>query len=144
MHRIEELKKRFEKELSKTKMGASLDELSEDFAVVSAPVTPDMLIVEGIVQGGIITTIVDFAGVYAAMTRISSGHTPAAHIAIDFVRPIKFGEIIKAVANVTIIETRSSLWVDVIVYGNSDIKNDKIRAHAKIHFTKPKPIAAKL
>jgi len=138
MQRLEELRLRFHEEPLGKLLSASLDELADGLAVVSVPASEGTTIVGGVVQGGITTVVADYAGVYAAMTRISAGHTPAAHISIHFLRPIKQGETMRARARVEN-ESRGSLVVSVDVYA-SDRPGDsgKRRACATILFSKPR------
>lgn len=134
MERLEELNKRFAIEPLVQLLDAQLVFSSPGQAEVSAAVREGFLVGGGIVQGGIITTIADFAGVYAAMSVIPAGHTPAQHIDITFLRPIMRGETIRASGLVTE-QTRGSVWTKVNVFGSADSKR---RAFATIHFVKPK------
>ena len=134
MDRIGELKERFTQEPLGIALGAVLTHLSPGKATVCVPVRDDFLIVDGIVQGGVTTVVADFAGVYAAMADLPSGHTPAGQIAIDFFRPFKAGDTMYAEAKV-VSDTRSSLWVHVTVTGDDF---SKPKAFARIHFSKPK------
>ncbi len=136
MDRIAELKERFTQEPLGRAMGAELLYLEPGRAMVKVPVRDDFLIVDGFVQGGVTTTVADFAGVYAAMADLPSGHTPAGQIVIDFFRPIRAGETIHAHAKVTH-RTRRSLWVDVTVAGGMECNGEE-KAVARIHFSKPR------
>lgn len=133
MDRISELENRFANEPLGKALGASLEFLEKGKAVVKLKARGDFLIVGGIVQGGITTVLADFAGVYAAMSQIPEGHTPAEHIAIDFFHPIRNEVILFASAKV-FQETRGSIWTNVEIFG---IDGEKY-AFARIHFIKPK------
>ena len=117
MERLESLKAHFTNEPFAKFLKATLDVLKYGYAVVSAPVSENFLIVDGIVQGGVITAVADFAGVYASMSTLSEGHTPAAQINIHFLRPIGRDGIIQAVGQVEN-ESRSAMLVAVNVYGS--------------------------
>lgn len=136
MDRIGELRERFTQEPLGKALGAELLYLEAGRAMVKVPVRGDFLIVDGIVQGGITTAVADFAGVYAAMADLPSGHTPAGQISIDFFRPVRAGEIMHAHAKVTH-RTRRSLWVDVTVAGGMECNGEE-KAFARIHFAKPR------
>lgn len=134
MNRLEELKLHFKNESLGKFLGATLDNLNDGFATVSVRIKDEFLIVAGFVQGGITTTIADFAGVYAAMSKLPAGHTPASNINIYFLRPIsKQDELMRAEAYV-VNESKSSLLVRVDVYGS----DKKLKACATILFAKPK------
>ena len=75
----------------------------------------------------------DFAGVYAAMTRIPDGHTPAVSLSIHFLRPVKLGETVTAKAKVINDSARSILTL-VEVSGS----DGKLKANATISFSKPR------
>ncbi len=132
MDRLAELKKRFLEEPLAKAAGISLGELGDGRAILTQAVRDDQLIVGGAVQGGVTTVLADYAGVYAAMTRIPQGHTPAHNISITFLRPILAGELMLAEADVSG-ETRGSVTVSVQVFGNG-----KLKAVASILFAKPK------
>src|SRR3989344_318660 len=133
MGRLEELRQRFKSEPLGIHFGATLGHFEAGHAVVSVNVKDEFLIVDGIVQGGITTAIADFAGVYAAMSKLETGHTPAMNINIYFLSPIKTGETITAVADV-INESRRTILTRVDVF-NQDREN---KAYATILFAKPK------
>jgi len=134
MDRLTELASQFSREPLVSLLNARLDGLKDGEAAVSAPASDEVLIVTGIVQGGIIAAVADYAGVYAAMTRVAAGHTPAMHIGIHFFRPVRKGETITARARVEN-ENRSTIMTLVDVYGD----DGKRKAHASILFARPKP-----
>lgn len=136
MNRLEELAERFKNEPLVKWLGASLEWLEEGRAVVAVPVCKNFLIMEKVVQGGIIATVADFAGVYAAMSKIPAGHTPATNLNILFFRPIGEDETIWADATV-INESRSFVVVSVDLTGGA---GGKLKAHATISFAKPKAV----
>lgn len=134
MNRLEELKQRFENEPLAKLLGATLLHIDGGAATVRTPVKDEFLIVGGFVQGGVTTALADFAGVYAAMSKIPAGHTPAVNINIYFLRPIgKQDESIRAEARV-VNESKNSLLVCVDVYGS----DGKLKAYGTILFAKPK------
>lgn len=133
MGRLEELRQRFSEEPLVAFLGAELRELGDGRAVLVVPVKQEFLIVGGIVQGGIVTAVADYAGVYAAMTRIPSGHTPALHIGINFLRPVLMGDVMWAAARVEN-ESKTTLVVSVEVFGT----DNKRKATASIIFSKPR------
>lgn len=132
MDRLEELRQRFAQEPLANWLGARLESLADGQAAVGAPVRDDFLIVGGLVQGGVITILADYAGVYAAMSRLPTGHTPASQISISFLRPFKRDETIQASAEV-VGETRGQLLVLIEVRGGG-----KLKAQATIVFAKPR------
>jgi uncharacterized protein (TIGR00369 family) len=133
MDRLTELRRQFAAEPLATGFGATLDALSDGEAAVSYVAKDEHAIVVGIIQGGITTVIADYAGVYAAMSRIAAGHTPAKHIAIELLRPVRPGETITATARV-VAETRASIVTAV------DVRNENgaQKAVATVAFAKPK------
>lgn len=133
MDRLTELRQQFAAEPLATGFGATLDALSDGEAVISYVAKDEHAIVVGIIQGGITTVIADYAGVYAAMTRIAAGHTPAKHIAIELLRPVRPGETISATARV-IAETRASIVAAVDVRDALGVQ----KALATVAFAKPK------
>ena len=134
MDRLTELRRQFAAEPLATGFGATLDALADGEATVGYAAKAEHAIVVGIIQGGITTVIADYAGVYAAMTRIPEGHTPAKHIAIELLRPVRPGETITATARV-VAETRSSIIAHVDVRD----ANGAQKAVATVTFAKPKP-----
>ncbi|MDO8558375.1 MAG: PaaI family thioesterase [bacterium] len=132
MTRIEELEQGFGEHPFSRLLGAKLERLETGFAVVSAKVTHEMLITQGMVQGGVSFSIADFAGVYAAMSRISAGHTPLANVHGDYYGPFRIDEVILARADVVAID-KKSLHVIVEVFCGSEK-----RAHFTLRFAKPK------
>lgn len=133
MERLEELRQRFGEEPLVRFLGAELRELSNGYAVVVVSVKSEFLIVGGMVQGGIIATVADYAGVYAAMTRIPSGHTPAMQMNVRWLRPVAAGDVIWASARV-VNASKTVIDVHVDVYGG----DSKRKAVASIIFSKPR------
>ncbi len=132
MTRIAELKSRFEQEPLGQLLKARLEVLEDGRAVIAVPAGSELTIVGGIVQGGVTTAVADYAGVYAAMTRIPSGHTPAVQISINFLRPVGLGETMRAEARV-VNESRGQVVASVEVRGS----DGKLKAVATILFAKP-------
>jgi len=123
--RLAELGERFTQEPYAKFLGAELSELTINYAVVRAVAKDDVLIVGGIVQGGFTASIADFAGVYAAMAALPSGHTPLQSIDMHFLRPVKAGETIEARGQVINVGKRT-VHVTVRVFG----EGNKLKAHA--------------
>ncbi len=132
MTRIEELRSRFAQEPLAQLLGARLEVLEDGLAVIAARVKPELTIVGGVAQGGVTTAVADYAGVYAAMTRIPSGHTPAVQISINFLRPVGSGETMRAEARV-VNESRNQIVTSVQVRG----QDGKLKAVATVLFAKP-------
>ncbi len=133
MTRIEELKQGFGEHDFAKLLGVELEKLEVGIAEVSAIVTQEMLITQGIAQGGVAFSIADFAGVYAAMSRIPAGHTPLASIdGGKYYAPFRLGEKISAHAHVGAEDTRS-LHVIVEVFCGLEKRN-----HFTLCFAKPK------
>lgn len=125
--RLAELNERFKQEPYAKHLGAELTELTINHAVVRATAKDDVLVVNGVAQGGFIVSIADFAGVYAAMAALPSGHTPLGSLHMHFLRPVKAGEEIEARGQVINISKRSVLvWVNV--YGGEGMRKVKARA----------------
>jgi uncharacterized protein (TIGR00369 family) len=134
MDRIDELKARFTQEPFAKLLGASLVSLGDGTAVLEMTAGEGLMIVGGIAQGGAVASLADYAGVYAAMTRIPSGHTPAVNITTQLHRPVVRGEKVFAAATV-VNENRSSIFTIVEVRG----EDNKLKATANIYFVKPRP-----
>ncbi len=135
MDRLEELRLNFEAEPLGKQLNAKLEDLGGGHAVVSARPGDDALIAKvGIVQGGVIAAVADYAGVYAAMSVIPAGHTPCSNISINLFRPVRRGALIEAIS-VVHGETRSQLFVSVLV---RDADANKDVALAMLTFVKPK------
>lgn len=132
MTRIDELKSRFEQEPLGRLLGARLEVLEDGRSVIAVPARDELTIVGGVAQGGVTTAVADYAGVYAAMTRIPSGHTPAVQISINFLRPVRLGETMRAEARV-VNESRNQIVTSVEVRG----PDGKLKALATILFAKP-------
>ncbi len=140
MDRLEELKLRFKQEPLGKMMDATLETLDYGRAWVSVPIKPEYLIVDGMIQGGITTVIADFAGVYAAMSLIPEGHTPAAEIIIDFLKPTRLEHKVVVARAEVFQETERSIWVNFVVAISlkANIKLETL-AMGRRHFKKPKP-----
>jgi acyl-CoA thioesterase len=134
--RLEELWERFKNEPLVKLLDARLPYLGNGKARVFASVRDEWLIVNGIVQGGVITAIADFAGVYAAMTLLPSGHAPCANINIDFLRPVTKNDLIEATANVLYDRPRSII-VEVRVRNYEGVVGGDC-AYATMRFAKPR------
>lgn len=134
MDRLTELRQRFIQEPLAASFGLTLERLADGEAELRLVVKDELSIVGGVAQGGVTTVLADYAGVYAAMTRIPAGHTPAKHIAIDLLRPVRVGEAVRASARIAA-ETRSTIIVVVDVAA----EDGRQRAYATITFAKPKP-----
>lgn len=133
MDRIDELKERFALEPYVKLLGISLASLGDGTAVLELTAGKELMIVGDIAQGGAIASLADYAGVYAAMTRIPSGHTPAVNISIQLHRPVRLGEKVFAAATV-VNENRSSISVTAEVRG----QDGKLKASAALYFAKPR------
>lgn len=136
MERIPELQARFEEEPLAQTLGADLIDIGDGHALLRIDgVKRELCIVGGVAQGGTTTALVDYAGVYAAMTRIRKGHTPCKRISIDFLRPVMLGEVLYAEAQV-INENRSEILVSVSAFTSGGQKKPK--ALATLTFAKPR------
>jgi len=131
--RLRQLRSLFTTEPLGRSLGAKLIGLKRGWAVVSAVAKDDLLVSVGMVQGGVIAAVADYAGVYAAMSVIPAGHTPAAQLNINFLRPISAGEDIVAVARV-VDETRTTVAVAFEVTGAASRR----KALGTILFFKPR------
>ncbi len=134
MDRIEELRQKFLAEPLAQFLGLTLDDLRPGHATIGMTPRPETLTASGIVQGGIIAALADYAGVYAAMASVPAGFTPAVNINVNCFRPVMGGETVVADARVandsritilTIVEIRSS--------------DGKCKSLSTIQFAKPKP-----
>ena len=134
MDRLQELSAQFSSEPLAVMLEAKLDKLENGVAVISAIARDDLLIVSGIVQGGVTAILADYAGVYAAMSSIPAGFTPAANINIDLIHPIRGGERFTAWARV-VSEGKNSIRTEVDVTTGSGL----LVAAARIVFAKPRP-----
>lgn len=134
MDRLTELRLRFAQEPLATGFGVSLDALADGSAALSYVAKDEHAIVGGIIQGGITTVVADYAGVYAAMTRIAAGHTPARRISIELLRPVRPGDVLIATA-IVVAETKASVITSVDVRD----ANGAQKAVANVTFAKPRP-----
>ena len=134
MDRLGALMSRFTQEPLVKTLGAKLIDLREGTASVEMTVLEAHTIVGGIAQGGVTSMLADFAGVYASMTKIPEGHTPAVSLDIHFLRPVKLGETMVAKAMV-INDSKSSVLTLVHVTGKDD---GKLKAVATVSFKKPR------
>lgn len=100
MERIEKLKAMFSQEPFAKTLGATLDSLEHGRAVISMTLSDRLAIASGTAQAGVMLSLGDYAGVYAAMTLLSEGHTPASDCSGYFTRPVKVGEVMRAEAHV--------------------------------------------
>ena len=132
MTRLIELRTRFGQEPLGRLLQARLEVLEDGRAVVAAPAGPELMIVDGVAQGGVITAVADYAAVYAAMTRVPAGCMPAVQISVNFLRPIGAGETMRAEARV-VSDSRSQVVTSVEVRGD----DGKLKAVATILFAKP-------
>lgn len=134
MDRLAELRARALTEPLAQFLGATFDRIDQGFAAVSLAIRPEFLIPEGFVQGGIITTLADYAGVYAAMTMIGKSHTPALELTSRFMRPVTLDdEKLRAVAVVEN-ESKTFVWVSIEVTNG----RGKLKAKVSAIFVKPK------
>ncbi len=100
MDRLEELREKFGQEPYAKTLGAVLEELEPGLAVISLTLTPPLAIASGVAQAGVTLSLGDYAGVYAAMSVLPAGHTPASDGGGYFTRPVKLGQTMRAVARV--------------------------------------------
>ena len=121
MDRCAQLREEFSQEPLGKALGASLAELSVGRAIVTCRPHRLCTIRTGIVQGGIIVALADFAGVYAAMTVMTDGHAPASSLHTHFLRPVSEGELLTATATV-MNRSRSRILVEVAVMGSNALK----------------------
>lgn len=136
MDRIQELQARFQEEPLAQTLGADLIGIGDGCALLRIDgVKKELCIVGDVAQGGTTTALMDYAGVYAAMTRIPEGHTPCKHISINFLRPVKLGEVLYAEAQV-INDNRSEILVSVSAFTSGGQKKPK--ALATLTFAKPR------
>jgi uncharacterized protein (TIGR00369 family) len=140
-NRVRELYDRFEREPLAQHYGISIFELRAGVVagspVVAAaelvmPTRTHMAIVGGLVQGGVITVLADYAGVYAAMAAVPAGHVPCQHININFLRPTMIGETVRALAESHYV-SRSVVHTRVTVIG----LDARVRAEAMMEFARP-------
>jgi uncharacterized protein (TIGR00369 family) len=133
--RYVDLVERFNKEPLGRACNARLVAIRRGRAVVKMMMRPDHLIFDPpIVQGGIMTVLADFAGVYAAMASIPEGHTPAKRLTIDFLRPIYRSEQLTALA-----EMENESKTEVLIRVRVTNEEDKLVALSTITFGKPRP-----
>lgn len=138
MNRLAELEARFKTEPGHAVFpGMRIDNLTKASATVVVPISPQILIPEGAVQGGFIVAAADFAGVYNSMAQIAKGHTFLSSAYARFLRPLTLADRhMQALATLTE-ETRSRILVEVIVRGASD---GKVKARLLMEFAKPEEV----
>ncbi|MDO8504338.1 MAG: hotdog domain-containing protein [Candidatus Liptonbacteria bacterium] len=139
--RIEELKKAFLAEpIANISVPFSFEllELAHGYAEVKMKVTEGMLVGGGVgvVNGGIMDTLANTAGVYAAMSRIPAGHTLRMNYSARNLRETRAGEILLATAEV-VEENKTSFVVDFQVT-NLDAPED-VKAAGQAQYHKPRP-----
>lgn len=134
MDRLGALMRRFTQEPLVKTLEASLVDLRDGTASIEMTVLQAHAIVGDIAQGGVTAALADFAGVYAAMTKIEDGHTPAVSLDIHFLRPVRVGETVVAKATV-INDSKNAVLTLVHVHGKVD---GKLKASATISFKKPR------
>jgi len=133
MDRLEELREKFGQEPYVKTLGAVLEVLEPGHAVLSLTLTPPLTIANGIAQAGVILSLGDYAGVYAAMSLLPAGHTPASDCDGYFTRPVKLGETMRAEARVEdSTKNRIVVRVDITV-------GDKHVGGQTWKYAKPKP-----
>ncbi|MBI2098882.1 hypothetical protein HYT45_00505 [Candidatus Uhrbacteria bacterium] len=143
MDRLEELKKWFNDAPLGQKFPLRLDGLSPGFAEVSMEIEMNDLVTAGpmmIVQGGVLAVLADAAAVMAAMSTLSDGHTPLAHISYDLISPTTLLDFrLIAVAKARGQNARW-IWVDVNIYGMNPnpSREDNLKAVVSAKFAKPK------
>lgn len=129
--RLNELQDRFNNEPYAKYLGVELVKLTKGCAIMRVKAHEHSLIVGGLAQGGFTASLTDFAGVYAAMSVLESGHTPAQTIEIHFFRPVQAGEEVEAQGTIMNISKRS-VHVRVNVLG----KGRKLKACATCVFAR--------
>lgn len=132
MDRLRELKDRFIKEPFVTTLRARLIRLEPGEADVVCTPESALTVAGGIVQGGATASLADFAGVYAAMSAIPSGHTPATSMTLSFLRPVMEGEEVLISAKV-VNTSRTRILTSVTVTVGVALK-----AVAIIEFARPR------
>jgi acyl-CoA thioesterase len=130
MSRLEELIVQFDKEPLARVLGAKLEHLQDGAAIVSMTVAPHHTVVNGIVQAGIMLSLGDYAGVYAAMSELRFGFTPASGCDSWFSRPVKIGDVMRAEAKV-VDRTRNSRIVRVDIWANGKLVSGQTWRYAK-------------
>jgi len=131
--RLKQLELRFGSEPLGKLLDARLEFLAPGHARLSAKARDEFLIVGGFVQGGVTTALADYAAVYAAMSVIPDGHTPAMQISIQFVRPVGRGEEVTVEASV-VDQTRTTVATSFDVLGS----DGKRKAFGTALFAKPR------
>ncbi|OGL74476.1 hypothetical protein A3C96_04020 [Candidatus Uhrbacteria bacterium RIFCSPHIGHO2_02_FULL_60_10] len=134
LHRLETLKTEFRHQPCAKHIVAYLDRLEHKLAVVSGTAIEEVLVLSGIVQGGIVAAVADYAGVYAAMSIFPDGFTELIQISLQYVRPVKRGQRMTATA-VVVSQTKRFVGVTVEVLGD----DMKLRAFGMLTFATPKP-----
>jgi acyl-CoA thioesterase len=89
MKELEELRAFFRNDRFATLQGMEIDSADEEGAVCSVRITPDQLNGVGIVQGGLLYTLADFA--FAAASNGGEARVVTLSSAINFLRPPKRG-----------------------------------------------------
>lgn len=132
MDRLQELRQRFVVEPYVGALGAKLKEITHGRAVLSCRPHRLLTVAGGLVQGGATASLIDFAGVYAAMSVIPAGHTPASSMHVTFLRPVREGE--ELVIEATVVHTgRRRIVTEVRVVGEG-----KLKARASVEFFRPR------
>jgi len=109
------LMKRFQEEPCAKLNRITLDSLGLQCAEASMPVHQEVCTAGGIVQGGVLAVLADYAGVYVAMMN-DEGFTPLSSLHLEYFRPTVLARDKKAIARAIVIhkaETRIVVEVKV-------------------------------
>ena len=134
--RTAQLQQAFEEEAFSRTLETRLISIGDGLkTIVEMPVQQWQIVSENqIVQGGITAALADWAGVFAAMNSVENGHTYLASLHMEYIKPIKSYEILRAVAEIC--EARGNrIWINVKV--SSTNPKAELKALGQLTFIKP-------
>jgi acyl-CoA thioesterase len=103
----------FDRDQASQMMGMRIEEIRPGYARLSMVIRSDMLNGLGICHGGFMFTLADSAFAFSCNSRNEA--TVAAGCSIEFLRPVKEGEVLTAVARERVSSGRSGIYdVDVL------------------------------
>lgn len=135
--RVEFLKKDFDRQPCGKASFMNLDELSQGSAMTSMEVMLRHCVVDDdkrcVVQGGVVATLVDFAGVYLARMHSENPQliTPLTKLEEDYYKPFVLGEDAKAIAEARLLGVDEKR-----IYITVSVRNEKghLKGAARLSF----------
>ena len=123
-------------------LGIRLIEASPDRVVMELPVTPELSNRNGVMHGGAVLGLTDNTGGTGATLNLKDGeNTTTLESKVNFLRPIRIGDLARATATPLHIGSTTQIWEIVVTRGDGKVAARVTQTQMTIRWKDPAEVA---